>query len=198
MKSFILCPDTEVSPALTLSDNGTCNEMIWENGGSINTADYNLSNLEFLCETLPAGKITDYAVSDTGCSVISEQFKNFMDDLGIVNIQYFKASVTEQEGKPAKTGYYAANITGLIDCIDRNASEMEAEPDKNGEYTIIFGIKKLVLKNNITSTGHIFRAAHFTRLILVDEFLKQKIDESSLEGIKLISPERWDGFYGEI
>lgn len=198
MKNYILCPNTDVSPDVRLNDNSSCNEMIWENGSIINPTEYDLSKLEFLCETLPSGKMTDYVVSDMGCPIISERFKQFLDSLGIDNIQYFEAAIIELEGEPAKSGYYAANIIGLIDCIDRDASDMDAEPDKDGELTVIFGIEKLVLKDNIAYQGYLFRAAHFTRLILVDEFLKQQIEESPLTGIRLVSPERWDGIYGEI
>lgn len=198
MNKFVLCPNMDVSPALRMSENGSCNEMIWENGSIIDTNGYDLTNLEFICETSPSGKMTDYAISDMGCSVVSERFKLFLDNHGVDNIQYIKATVIDREGEPAKTGFYVANIIGLVDCIDRDASKMKARPDKNGELTIIFRIRKLILKANVFNPSHLYRTAYFSGLILVDEFLKQKIDESTLEGIKLISPERWDGYYGEI
>ncbi|MFH0926170.1 MAG: DUF1629 domain-containing protein [bacterium] len=172
--------------------------MIWENGRIIDPKKYDLSRLEFLCETLPSGKMTDYAVSDMGCSVISERFKFFLDSLGIDNIQYVKATVIERDGEPAKPGYYAANILGLVDCIDRDASEMDAELDDDGELTIIFRIDKLVLKDDVFYQAPLFRTAHFTGLILLDETLKQKIDKSPLIGVRLVSPVRWDGIYGEV
>ena len=37
--------------------------MIWEDGVKIDSKEYDLSNLEFICETLPSGTMTDYAVS---------------------------------------------------------------------------------------------------------------------------------------
>ena len=48
----LLCPNTDTSPDIRVSDNGSCNEMIWEDGVKIDSNEYDLSNLEFICETL--------------------------------------------------------------------------------------------------------------------------------------------------
>ena len=198
MPIFLLCPNTDTSPDIRISDNGSCNEMIWEDGVKIDSKEYDLSNLEFICETLPSGTMTDYAVSDMGCSVVSERFKQLLDKSGLKNIQYFPATVIEKEGEIAKTGFYAANFVGLIDCIDRDASDMRARTDKNGELTIIFRINKLVLKGKISYQEPIFRPAYFTGIILIAEILKDKLEESKLSGIRLVAPEKWDGINGEV
>jgi hypothetical protein len=198
MSQYLLCPNTDTSPDLRISDNGSCNEMIWEEGFKIDGNEYDLSKLEFLCETLPSGGMTDYAVSDMGCSVVSERFKQFLDILKINTIEYFPATIIEREGEPAKSGYYAANILGMIDCIDKEASEMRARTNDEGELTIIFSIDKLVLKETPFSQEPIFRAAHFTRLILINELTKQQLEESDLTGVSLVAPERWDGINGEL
>ena len=198
MTKLILCPNTDVSPSIRASDNGSCNEIIWEDGEIIDANKYDLPKLEFICEKLRSGGMTDYAVSDMGCSVVSERFKGFLSSHGIDNIQYFKASVIEREGEPAKEGYYAANIVGLVDCIDRGASEMDAYHDKDGNLRSIFSIDKLVLLQPLPECGIMYRVYGFTRLILIDESFKEKIETSGLTGIRLVSPERWDGFNGEI
>ncbi len=89
--------------------------------------------------------MTDYAASDMGCLVVSERFKKFIDNLGIDNIEFFPATVIEKEGQAPKAGYYAANIIGLIECIDIDASEMRAKYNKEGELKVIFRIDSLVL-----------------------------------------------------
>jgi len=198
MFKLILCPNTDVSPDIRLSDNGSCNEMIWENGHLINAEEYDLSQLEFICERLSSGGMTDYAVTDMGCSIVSERFKKFLENQGIDNIDYYKATVIEREGEQPKEGYYAANIIGLVDCIDRDASVMRARRDKNGELNLISRIDKLVLKDSVPNYGIIFRAYPFTRLVLIDENLKEEFEKSTITGVRLIIPERWDGINGEI
>lgn len=197
MAKLILCPDQEVSPQITIYDDGLCPGMIWEDGQHINVTENNLSQLQFICETLPEGYFPDYAVSDMGCSVVSDRLKLLFESLGINNIQYFKASIIEREGKSPKIGYHAANIIGLGDCIDTDASEMDAEKGNNGELCI-YSIDKLVLKNNPVEEYVIYRAKHFTRLILIEEDLISSFEKAGIKGIKFISPSRWDGFNGEI
>lgn len=198
MSKLILCPNTDVSPDIRISDNGSCNKMIWENGKLIKPEKYDFSNLEFICESLPSNGMTDYAVSDMGCSVVSERFRNLLVSLGVDNIQYYKATVLEREGEQAKEGYYAANIVGLVDCIDRDASQMRADYDDDGKLDIIYGINKLVLTEPMPECGLLIRAYAFTRLILIDDSLKDSIETNGITGVRLISPERWDGFNGEI
>jgi len=172
--------------------------MIWENGHILEPSKYDFSRLEFICERLKSGQMTDYAVTDMGCSIMSERLKALLDSNGIDNIQYFPASVIEKDGEQAQYGYYAANIVGLVDCIDREASEMDAEEDDNGELNIIYSIEKLVLKNTETNHGPIYRAYPFTRLILIDSLFKEKFDSAGFTGIRLVDPDRWDGLNGEI
>lgn len=197
MDKLIFCPNTETSPSMRLSDRGSCNEMIWENGHLLDPKKYDFSRLEFICEKLKSGAMTDYAVTDMGCSIMSERLKVFLESSGIDNIQYFPASVIEKDGEHAKDGYYTANFLGLVDCIDRDASEMKARRDKNGELNIITRISKLVLKKPGSSYGYIYRAYSFTRLILIDSSFKEKFESAGLTGIRLVDPERWDGQNGE-
>src|SRR5690606_25529408 len=165
MAKLILCPDQAESPEITIHDNGSCPGMIWEDGKPINMNENNLSQLQFICETLPEGYFPDYAVSDMGCSVVSTRLKILLESLGINNIQYFPASVVEREGKSPRQGYYAANIIGLLDCIDLDASEMNAKEDHNGKRSIIYSIDKHVLKTNTVEDYALCRPNQFTRLI---------------------------------
>ncbi len=168
--------------------------MIWEDGLIIDHAKYDLSRLEFVCEN--SGVMTDYAVTDMGCSLVSERLKTFFESNGIDNVQYFPATVIERVGEKPKGGYYAANFIGLLDCIDREASEMNAEEDENGELNIIFSIDKLVLKDT-EDDRFLSRACSFSRLILIDDSFIEKFNGSQITGLRLIEPEWWDGINGD-
>jgi hypothetical protein len=85
MNKLILCPNTQTSPAMTSGDRNSCNEMIWENGESLDDSNYDFSNLEFICED-EDDEMTDYALTDMGCSLVSERLKIFFDSEGFDNI----------------------------------------------------------------------------------------------------------------
>lgn len=196
MTKLILCPDTSVSPDITLSENGSCFEMIWERGHLIDSTEYDLTRLEFVCENLPAGRFPDYSVSDLGCSIISARLRQLLEKNGINNIQYFDASICERPGAESMPGYFAANFIGLVDCIDRSRSEMRAKVKDNGAL-IVYSIDKLVLKD-INNDSYLNRVYGFSRLILIDERFKTIFANAGIEGVRFILPERWDGINGEI
>ena len=196
MKQFVLCPDMEVSPSITLTENGSCFETVWEDGGAIDQTNYDLSRLEFICETLPAGRFPDFAISDMGCPVVSEQLKNLLDANGVDNIDYFPATIIEKKGQAPQAGYYAANIIGLVDCIDKENSEFRGY-EEEGELKGIFSIRKLSLLDNIVAPSYVYRVHLFWRIIIILEPFKKIFEEARTTGVKLIAPENWDGYYGE-
>ena len=99
MTQLLLCPDTEISPNITASDNNSCHETIWETGHIIEKNEYDLSRLEFFCEDLPAGHFPDFAISDLGCPIVSNRLKDYLDQQGIDNIEYFPATIIEKIGE---------------------------------------------------------------------------------------------------
>ena len=197
MSKLILCPDMATSPDITLTENGSCFDMIWESGHLIRENEYNLSRLEFVCENLPVGHFPDYAVSDLGCSIVSARLRKLFDHYQVDNIQYFDATIKESQAAVAKSGYYAANFIGVVKCIDVDNSKLDAEQNDDGDTTIIYSIDKLVLTDPAPDQM-LYRAFAFSRLILVDEQLKDLFHRHGIEGIKCIAPDRWDGINGEI
>lgn len=194
MEISLLCPDTRCSPDLTFYKT-SCLEMIWENGQWIDTKEYDVSQLEFIIENHSKKKMTDYAVSDMGCSIVSERLKLLLEQSGVNNIQYFKAHVYNRNMSAVSGNFYTANIIGLEDCIDTETSEMDADLKKD-KPPVIYSIENLKLKEPILNQP-ILRLAYFTRVILADEKIKKIITEAEFSGMRFIKPENWDGFNGE-
>lgn len=193
MEISLLCPDTTQAPDLTFH-NTSCTDMIWENGAWIDTELYDVSKLKFIIENPSNKSMTDYVVSDMGCSIVSERLKLFLEQSGIHNIQYFKAQILHKNRSVHPDIFYAANIIGLADCIDLEGSEMDADQEED-TGPIIYSIEKLKLKECVLHQP-ILRLAHFTRVILAEENIKKKIAEADFTGITFIKPENWDGING--
>ncbi len=192
----LLFPDSETAPNITLSDNGSCFETIWEDGTFINTQEHDLSRLEFICEDLPSGEMTEFAVSDMGCLIVSQRLKNAFVKYGINNIDFFPATIIERTGEQPKAGFYAANIIGLVACINTDESEFRGRV-VDGELKGIRRITKLVLDNPEPIASYIYRVYLFRRLIVLSGNALKLFGENNFSGVKIVEPSRWDGFAGE-
>lgn len=193
MTKLLLFPDVDTSPSLTGTSNCSCMELIWEKGRLLSASDYDLSNLEFWCETLPLGEMTDFAATDLGAPVVSEKLKKVLDDLG-VTAQYFPASIAEKRSAQPRQGYYVMNIIGLVDCIDFAASDLEVE-EEDGEVVDIEEVSTMVLKEE--SFGDIYRMHMFERVIVLEGRIADNLQRLGVSGMKLIKPEKWDGILSE-
>ena len=193
MKKLLIFPDVDTSPSLTPTPNSTCNELIWEDGVLIPYGDYDFSNLEFRCETLPSGKMTDFAVVDIGAPIVSEKTKNLFESLGL-QMQYFPASVVESKSEKPMLGYYAVNIIGLVNCINFEESDLELE-EEDGEIIDLNNVGTLKLKSE--SFGDIYRMYLRERVIIVEGEIAEQLAIANISGMKLMEPERWDGILNE-
>lgn len=193
MNKLLVFPDIKTSPSLTPTHSCSCKNAIWEEGRILGTDEYDFSNLEFICETLPSGKMTDFAASDTGAPIISGQLKAVFEEMRLP-FQYFPVKILEKNGAQPILNYYAINIVGLINSIDIDASEMEVE-EEDGELVDIIEVETLVLKD--IPVAEVYRLYLFERVIVVQGQLADKLLDLNVSGMKLIAPERWDGIASE-
>ncbi len=193
MSKLLLFPDIDTSPSLTATSNCTCIESIWQEGRILSSSEYNFSNLEFKCETLPNGKMTDFSTTDLGAPIVSERLKNLLDNMKI-QLQYFPVSIIEKEGAQPSSGYYAINIVGLVNCIDFDSSDLEIE-EEDGEIVDIIDVGTVVLKDQ--NFGEIYRLFLFERVIVIEGYFAQSLQEIGISGMKLIEPEKWNGIASE-
>ena len=194
MKRF-LCPDYASVSTLTLSDSSSCLKAVWNKAAPVKKR-YDLSRLEFICEE-PSKGTADFMVSDDACPVVSERLMQSFNSLHIENIDYYPAAVIKRKGGSPESGFYAANILGLVDCVDTDKTECNA--------TIIDGVvkgislvEKLVLKDAEVFHGDIYRVHMLRRMIMIEDKLISFFTENSVPGAKLVNPEKWDGIYGEV
>lgn len=193
MTKLLLFPDIETSPSLTSTPSGTRTGLIWAEGRRFLPSEYDFSNLEFVCETLPTGEMTDFAAADIGAPIVSEKLKTVLDRFD-VPVQYFPVDIYETEGVRPSQEYYAMNILEMADCIDFDASELDVEKE-DGEIVDILEVGTMVLKDD--SFGDMYRMDMFWRVIVVEGQLAEKLRDLDVPGMKLIQPEKWNGIASE-
>ena len=188
---YVFCADFDKTTSSILSDDSTCHEPIWQNGRMLANGTYDFSKLCFLSETPHISPFPDYSRDGHGCPVFSDKLKNIMEAAGCDNIEYFPAQIVEYNSSEPQSGYYAANIIGLIQCIDMDESEVDEDEDGN-----IDEIEHLVIDESATRDLLIFRLAEMQDVILIHEHFKKPIEEAGITGVSLVPCDQWDGFDG--
>jgi hypothetical protein len=188
---YILCANFDVTTSSILSDDSSCQEPIWEDGTIINNDDHDLSHLCFVSETPHIQPFPDFSRDGHGCPVFSQRLKNLFEMQGIGNIQYFPAKIVEYNSQERKNGYYAANILGLVNCVDREKSKFKQTSSGN-----IKKLKSLVIDENTPRDLYIFRLGEVQRVILINARFKEILKDAAITGLQLIPAEQWDGYDG--
>ncbi|PXY46990.1 imm11 family protein [Flavobacterium hydrophilum] len=107
--------------------------------------------------------------------LFSKRLKNKLDDLGIDNINYFPVELFDEESGEVVAHYYLGIISGLIKCLK---SGIEINP--SGRRMI----KNPVIDSDLAD-GQLFRLYESPRLIIIDTYIKEGIEEAGLQGISI-------------
>ncbi len=134
------------------------------------------------------GRMTDcLAITEIYGLVFSSRLRELLDSIGINNIEYYKLEIVNPRSGKKFSDYYIANVVGLVDCVDREKSELKYFDDGD-----IKRIRKLVLdQSRIPSKLRIFRLAKRTILTVVHQSVKEVIESAGLTGCVFYRPEEY-------
>jgi uncharacterized protein DUF1629 len=142
--------------------------------------------IEFAKPTDDAGELLDCVTTMFRGWVISTKFREALEAARVDNIDYYPAKITDASSGRVHDNYWAANIVGLVSCMDRQKSKYASRavsPD------LVRNIDELHLDYSKIHGEKIFRLKEYFRLILVDETVKQAITDAQLRGVLLVPAE---------
>ena len=137
------------------------------------------------------GELTDQLETALPGLTISKNFKNTLDKVGVDNIDYYQAMVSNEVTGEVFHDIYVANVIGLLTCMDMEKSEYEPYagiPNKINE------IGKLVLKENAIKDYKVFRMKEFSSIIIIDESVKNEIELAGITNTECIPIEEFDTY----
>jgi hypothetical protein len=117
------------------------------------------------------------------------ELKNALTKFGVDNIQYFPVVIRNQNNSELKSGYWIANIIGLIECVDKDKSVIEPRPSGIGGYLHSFEIDEKRVKG-----ASIFRLAEAPTLVIVADKLANYLAESGTVGVRFVKTINHKGF----
>lgn len=118
--------------------------------------------------------------------ILSENFRQFLQEQGVTNIQYFDLTIEETQTKQTYKNYKVANLLDVVNCIDTEKSELIYDDGEIDE------IDKLVLdESRIPPDKKLFRVDGYRDMILVRDDLRKAIEAQGLTGCVFMPPEEF-------
>lgn len=147
-----------------------------------------------LMDPLPEGLTLDMSLEsgdyfgsiiESFLTLFHRSLREALAELNVDNIQYFPVVLRNQETGRTASAYSVANIIGLLDCMDKGASKIAMWSSGMG-----FDIESLVIDADKTHGAKIFRIADKPTLIIVNEEVKNYLEENDLlVGVDVIKTE---------
>lgn len=142
------------------------------------------------------GVLLDYSGATPSCPVVSARFKEALDSVGVDNIDYYPAHIVDEAKGKTHEGYYAANVIGMLSCLDKEKSVFTEmiRPPSSEDKDLVSSFEEMHLDYNKVQGAKIFRLYEMTSLIIVNEAIKQAVEKAKLRGLELHPVEGFSGF----
>lgn len=187
---LVFCANFDETTSSILTGDSSVQDPIWQSGRRFEPGEYDFSRLIFQSETPHVEPFPDFSRDGHGCPVMSTRLKELLTASGIDNVDYYPASIIEYENDEPRPGYWAANVVGLVNCMDRNGSVFT---EMRGR---ILNLQRLSIDENEAVGKDFFRLADIPRILLIDKRFKGVLEDNGITGTQLIELDRWDGFDG--
>ncbi|MBI3561659.1 MAG: hypothetical protein HY080_08095 [Gammaproteobacteria bacterium] len=119
------------------------------------------------------------AIFDGLITLYHDTLKKALTEFGVNNIQYFPVQLRNPTMDTLESGYWIANIIGLIECVDRENSILIPLPSGTGEDLGPFQIAE-----SKTKGAPLFRLAESPTLVIVTEKLVDHLIASDICGVR--------------
>lgn len=183
--AFLMFSAGELYPLVELTT--PIEELSWVRGRPL---DMTIPELGFAMDAGRSFAWPDFIRPGPNIPLFSPRLREALDAGGVDNIEYFPARVLNRSTGEQRP-YFAANVIGLLRAMDRDQSQFmpyEDNPD------VALTIDRLVIDDSRFDGLRLFRLAEFDLLIVVQDALKERLEQLALVGVDFVVPEDWDGF----
>ena len=125
------------------------------------------------------GNMTDHLSIDEACGLVfSKRLRDLLQNIAVDNIQYFDFDIVYPKGNNVYTDYKIANVVGLVDCVDKDKSDLTFYDSGTIEF-----IDKLVLdESKIPPELNVFRLSNRSTLTIVHQSVKDAVVNAGITG----------------
>ncbi len=127
---------------------------------------------------------TDYLGNDLGWFVISERFKNILQEEKIEGIQYLPINIVNIKTNEKLGNYFVVNVCNLVEALDLDNSVYDVfEIDENRKYILVV---KYALKAELIKGLDIFRLKEEDIPIYVSERFVDTVKKYGMTGFDFL------------
>ena len=125
-----------------------------------------------------------------GNFVVSEKMKEFLENAGVNNVQYFPITVLNHKGRKTAEKYVVVNILSMVDCIDRTKTSYKISAL---DEELMKKISNLTIdESKIDPTLLLFRVKYIRHKIIVRRDFAEKLRDAGFKYFQLSEIEEID------
>ena len=122
--------------------------------------------------------------------ITSEPFKEILETCDCGNVEFLPVSIKNQRDKIEKEKYYIVHLVDSIDYLNKEKSIIEYRALDESQIACVEDIE--LQHNNIPGGRSLFRADYYPNRYVVNEDLKNKIEDEEFEGMIFVPIEEYD------
>jgi hypothetical protein len=127
---------------------------------------------------------------DVPVPVMSRRMMKILQDVGVSNIDFYDAAITDQQTGAEYVTHVAYNLIGAIAAADLKTTRFWPG---NSSRLIDADIESLGIDNAKVGGALMFRLAESVNGIVVHESIKRAIEAAGLTTVTFVLPEEWIG-----
>jgi len=123
--------------------------------------------------------------ASAGQPLFSAKFRDALEGAGVDNVQYFPAEVV-YEPTGEKCDYMAANVVGIADVLDVDASGCDVD-----DAGFVMGFEKMVFREEALAGLHFVRLINMMSIIILSDRVATRLKAAELTGVRILPPSEW-------
>ncbi|HYO73697.1 MAG TPA: DUF1629 domain-containing protein [Archangium sp.] len=122
--------------------------------------------------------------------VVSRKLKEFLESKGPRDVEYLRVSIFNHKKKLASDEYFIVNPLRVIDCVDKDKSDIEwnnIDPEK-----ISFCFKLVLRTEALDDSLLLFRPRHLATRVMVHPELAKAIEGAGFTGLRFTEVDEFE------
>jgi hypothetical protein len=176
-----------VYPSAVIDKGPNLGDPPWFHGGRL-TEDFPLPLVYTLDPECPGNLAAMY--SGESYPIMRNDLIEALEAAGVDNLQLFPAVIRDPSNGVEHNNYKAFNIVGVVAAADMSKSVLMGTSDSE---IIDVDFESLAINDVRAAPFRLFRLAESVNAIVVDDSVRESVEQHAIPGMVFYDPEDWSG-----